>query len=406
MIERVCSQNYNKNKKGAWQLMHKMIMSAISAVSVAALVSGCSESASEEGIDLSAEALAAAVASGCNPESVKGSELHIYTWSDYLSPDVQRSFEEALGVTVVIDTFESNEAMYAKLKAGGSGYDIIMPTSYQIATMAAEGMIDKLDHSRLPNVKKNFDKSFTSQIIDPSFEYNVPYAVTYTGFAVLTSKVPEGVDIGTWAVLENKAFDSRVTLLDDIREVIGAGLMYLGYSVNSTDPKEIDAAVEQILKWRKNVRKFDGESYKTEVPAGSTWIGHGYSTDITQVIVGDEEAGAPARDDVAFVLPKEGYAIAFDEMVVSSKAKNKALAYAFMNYIYEGKVAAANMEYICGPNPVKPGLDLLDPEYRKVITVPDEKLARGQVLKGFNDKPEVMELYNKAWDKIKATEAK
>jgi spermidine/putrescine transport system substrate-binding protein len=255
-------------------------------------------------------------------------------------------------------------------------------------------------------VKKNFDKSFTSQIIDPSFEYNVPYAVTYTGFAVLTSKVPEGVDIGTWAVLENKAFDSRVTLLDDIREVIGAGLMYLGYSVNSTDPKEIDAAVEQILKWRKNVRKFDGESYKTEVPAGSTWIGHGYSTDITQVIVGDEEAGAPARDDVAFVLPKEGYAIAFDEMVVSSKAKNKALAYAFMNYIYEGKVAAANMEYICGPNPVKPGLDLLDPEYRKVITVPDEKLARGQVLKGFNDKPEVMELYNKAWDKIKATEAK
>jgi spermidine/putrescine transport system substrate-binding protein len=93
-------------------------------------------------------------------------------------------------------------------------------------------------------------------------------------------------------------------------------------------------------------------------------------------------------------------------MVVSSKAKNKALAYAFMNYIYEGKVAAANMEYICGPNPVKPGLDLLDPEYRKVITVPDEKLARGQVLKGFNDKPEVMELYNKAWDKIKATEAK
>jgi spermidine/putrescine transport system substrate-binding protein len=381
-------------------------MSALSAVSVAALVSGCSDATSEEGIDLTAEALAAAAASGCTPKSVKGSQLHIYTWSDYISPDVQRSFEEALGVTIVIDTFESNEAMYAKLKAGGSGYDIIMPTSYQIATMAKEGMIDKLDHSRIPNVRKNFDKAFTSQIIDPTFEYNVPYAVTYTGLAILTNKVPAGVDVSSWAVLGESAFSGRVTLLDDIREVIGAGLMYLGYSINSTNPKEIDAAVEQILKWRKNVRKFDGESYKTEVPGGSTWVGHGYSTDVYQVIVGDEEAGAPPRNDVVFVLPKEGYAIAFDEMVVSSKAKNKALAYAFMNYIYEGKVAAVNMEYICGPNPVKPGLDLLDPEYRSIIIVPEDKLALGQVLKGFDGKPEVMELYNKAWDKIKATEAK
>lgn len=386
--------------------MHKLLLSALSAVSVAALFSGCSDTTSEEGIDLTAEALAAAAASGCTPESVKGSQLHIYTWSDYLSPDVQRSFEKALGVSIIIDTFESNEAMYAKLKAGGTGYDIIMPSSYQIATMASEGMIDKIDHSRIPNVRKNFDKSFSSQIIDPSFEYNVPYAVTYTGLAILTNKVPAGVDISSWAVLGESAFSGRVTLLDDIREVIGAGLMYLGYSVNSTEPKEIDAAVEQILKWRKNVRKFDGESYKTEVPGGSTWVGHGYSTDVCQVIVGDEEAGAPPRNDVVFVLPKEGYSIAFDEMVVASKAKNKALAYAFMNYIYEGKVAAVNMEYICGPNPVKPGLDLLDPEYRAVITVPEEKLSSGQVLKGFDGKPEVMELYNKAWDRIKATEAK
>ena len=217
--------------------MHKMIMSALSAVSVAALVSGCSDATSEEGTDLTAEALAAAVASGCTPESVKGSQLHIYTWSDYISPAVQRSFEEALGVTIVIDTFESNEAMYAKLKAGGSGYDIIMPTSYQIATMAKEGMIDKLDHSRIPNVRKNFDKAFASQIIDPTFEYNVPYAVTYTGLAILTNKVPAGVDVSSWAVLGESAFKGRVTLLDDIREVIGAGLMYLGYSVNSTNPK-------------------------------------------------------------------------------------------------------------------------------------------------------------------------
>ena len=343
-----------------------------------------------------------ALISGCG----KQDELHIYTWCDYIAPEVIEGFQERYNCNIVIDTFDSNEAMYAKLKAGGTGYDIIMPSSYQIATMAREGMIEKIDHSLCPNVKKNFDKSFESQIIDPTFEYNVPYAVTYTGFAYLKDKVPAGAVADSWAILDNPAFKGRISLLDDIREVIGGGLMYLGYSVNSTNPQEINAAVEQVLKWRANIRKFDGESYKTEVPNGSTFLGHGYSTDVTQVIVGDEESGAPAREDIGFMLPKEGYSIAFDEMVIAKDAARKDLAYKFIDYIYEGEVAKANMEYICGPNPVKPGIDALDEEYRNLIVLSPELLKRGQVLKGFDDQPEVMELYNKAWDRIKATEAK
>ena len=375
----------------------------------AALIAGCnkSETAEAEGTDLSAQALAAAEASGFRPpDGGDGGELHIYTWSDYIATDVLDSFEKALGVKVVVDTFDSNEAMYAKIKAGGTGYDIIMPSSYQIGTMAKEGMIIPLDPKKIPNVLKNFDRSFDSQILDPTFKYNVPYAVTYTGFMYLKNKMPAGADVNSWAILGNSALKGRISLLDDIREVIGAGLMYLGYSINSTNPKEIDAAVAQVLKWRENIRKFDAESYKTEVPSGATWIGHGYSTDTTQVIVGDEEAGAPARDDIGFALPKEGYTIAFDEMVIAKDAKRKDLAYAFINYIYDGAVAKANMEYICGPNPVKPGIDALDEDYRKIIVLDKATLKKGQVLKGFDDNPAVMELYNKAWDKIKATEAK
>ena len=182
--------------------------------------------------------------------------------------------------------------------------------------------------------------------------------------------------------------------------------MYLGYSINSTNPAEIAKATAQVLKWRENIRKFDAESYKTEVPSGATWIGHGYSTDTTQVIVGDEEAGAPARDDIGFALPKEGYTIAFDEMVIAKGAKRKDLAYAFINYIYDGDVAAVNMDYIQGPNPVKPGIEQLDAGLRDIIVLKPELLAKGQVLRNLDDQPAVMELYNKAWDKIKATEAK
>ena len=378
------------------------------AFATAAIVAGCSENAAEsDGTDLTAQAKAAAEASGFRPpDGGDGGELHIYTWSDYIAPDVIASFENALGVKVVVDTFDSNEAMFAKLKAGGSGYDIITPSSYQISMMAKEGMIDKIDHAKCPNVKKNFDPAFATQILDPSFQYNVPYAVTYTGLMYQKGKIPAGADVNSWAILGNPAMKGRISLLDDIREVIGAGLMYLGYSINSTNPAEIEKAVKQVLAWRANIRKFDAESYKTEVPSGATWIGHGYSTDTTQVIVGDEEAGAPARDDIGFALPKEGYTIAFDEMVVAKDAKRKDLAYAFINYIYDGDVAAVNMDYIQGPNPVKPGIDQLDEGLRKIIVLTPEQLKKGQVLKGLDDQPAVMELYNKAWDKIKATETK
>ena len=385
------------------------IQNVVATLAAAAVVAGCSQPESaNEGVDLSAQALAAAQASGyVAPNNGKdGGELHIYTWSDYIAPEVIAGFEKALGVKVVVDTFDSNEAMYAKLKAGGTGYDIIMPSSYQIAMMAKEGMIDEIDHAKCPNVKKNFDVGFTSQILDPTFKYNVPYAVTYTGFMYDKSKIPEGADVNSWAILGNPALKGRISLLDDIREVIGGGLMYLGYSINSTNPAEIEKAVEQVLKWRANIRKFDSESYKTEVPSGATWVGHGYSTDTTQVLVGDEEAGAPARDDLGFALPKEGYTIAFDEMVIAKDAKRKDLAYAFMNYIYDGDVAAVNMDYIQGPNPVKPGIEQLDAGLRDIIILKPEQLAKGQVLRNLDDQPAVMELYNKTWDKIKATEAK
>ncbi len=382
----------------------RKLNSLVAAAASAALVAGCGQSGDSEETDLSAQAVAAAQAAGCKVPA--GGELHIYTWSDYIAPEVIAGFEKGLGVKVVVDTFDSNEAMYAKLKAGGTGYDIMTPSSYQIGQMAKDGMIDKLDHSKCPNVRKNFDASYAAQVVDPTFEYSAPYAVTYTGFMYLKNKIPQGVDPASWSVLGTAALKGRITLLDDIREVIGAGLMSLGYSINSTNPKEIDAAVQQVLKWRSNIRKFDAESYKTEVPGGATWLGMGYSSDIMQVIVGDEEAGVAPRDDIGFALPREGYTIAVDEMVVAKGAKRKDLAYAFINYIYDGDVAKANMEYICGPNPVKPGIDALDAEYRSLIIPDKDTLACGQVLRGFDDKPEVMELYNKAWDKIKATEAR
>jgi spermidine/putrescine transport system substrate-binding protein len=380
-----------------------MRLSAVAAAAIA--VAGCGRQA-DDGIDLSAQALAAAESSGYRLPAGggDGGELRIYTWSDYVAPALVKGFEKALGVRVVIETFDSNEAMYARLKAGGTGYDLITPSSYYIPRMISEGMIDKIDHSKCPNVKANFDRSFASQVVDPSFSFSVPYTVTYGGFMYAKDKVPAGVEVGSWKVLENQAMKGRVTLLDDLREVIGGGLMSLGYSVNSTEPAEIDAAVAEVLKWKANSRKFDSESYKYEVPGGSTWIGQGYSTDAGQVIAGDRGKGVKPRGDVGFALPKEGFSISFDEMVVAKDARRKDLAHAFINFVYDGEAAKANMEYLCGPNPVKPGMDLLCDETRAIVVLDPEILSCGQVLQDIDD-PKALELYEKAWDKIKATEA-
>ena len=368
------------------------------------VVVGCTPSGGDVR-DLSPQARAAAEASGCKLDGKGGGELRIYTWSDYLAPELIVGFEKALGVKVVVDTFDSNEAMYAKIKAGGTGYDLMIPSSYMVSQLADEGMIEEIDHSKCPNVRANFDRSYAAQVADPTFYFSVPYSVTYTGFMYVKDKVPAGVDVESWSMLENKALAGRITLLDDIREVIGGGLMSLGYSVNSADPAEIDAAVAQVLKWKGNVCKFDAESYKSEVAEGSSWIGHAYSTDAAQVIVGSGKKGSGSRADIGFALPKEGFTISFDEMVVAKGAKRKDLAYAFINFVYDGEVAKANMEYLCGVNPVKPGIDLLDEKTRSIAIITPEALSRGQVLRGFED-PKVMEYYNKGWDRIKATETK
>ncbi len=339
---------------------------------------------------LAGAALALGMVAGCDPAKP---ELHIYTWTDYIAADVIKQFEEANNCRVVVDTFDSNEAMYAKLKAGSTGYDIIMPSSYQIPLMARNGMLQKLDHSKLPNVRKNFDKNYVSCILDPSFAYNVPYAVTYTGFAYRKDKIGKA-PIDSWKVFGTEALKGRMSLLADMRETIGGALRALGYSLNTTNAAEISKAVDLVISWKKNIAKFDNEQYKTAVASGEFYVGHGYSSDIIQIMLDDENVG--------FSLPKEGFVIAFDEMVLAADSKQPELAHKFINFCYDPDVAAANMTDVCAPMPVAPAFPKLEEKLRKLVVLDAKTLKDGEVLLDFSDRPEVHNLYVKGWDRIKA----
>ncbi len=333
-----------------------------------------------------------ACAAGCGPAKP---ELHVYNWSDYIAPEVLAKFEAKFNCRVVVDTFDSNEAMYAKLQAGSTGYDVLMPSSYQIPLMARNKMIIPLDHSKLPNVKKNVDPSYLKMVLDPTLKYNAPYMVTLTGFVYRKDKLGDA-PADSWKVFETAALKGRMSLLSDMRETIGAALKCLGHSLNSTKKEEIDAAVDLILKWKQNIAKFDNEQYKTAVASGEWFVGHGYSSDSTQVIM-DDESG-----QIAFSLPKEGYTVAFDEMVISADAPHPELAYEFINFLYDPEIAKENMEYVYAPMPVTAALAALEPKLKSIVALDAETISRGEVLRDFDDQPEVRAYYIQAWDRVKA----
>ena len=343
-----------------------------------------------------------ALLAGCG----KKRELYIYTWADYISPEVVKAFEEANNCRIVIDTFDTNEAMYAKLKAGASGYDMMFPSSYMVKLMAKEGLIRELDHTQCPSLKKNFYKPYAKMLPeDPELKYAAPYSSSPTILFYDPKKIPAGVKMDTWAVLGNPAFKGKLSLLDDMREVIGAALMYHGHSINSTNPAEIDQAVQTVMKWKENVRKFDSESYKTEVADGSTWIGQGFGQVARQVILGEAEDGSDARADLTYAYPKEGYTESCEEMVISTTAKNPDLAYKLIEFLYGNiEMGVANMKYVLGMLPCTPALDALEPKFREAVVAKPEVMAFGQVILGLESIPGAMDLYTKAWDKIRGTQ--
>ena len=320
-------------------------------------------------------------------------ELHVYTWADYIAPDVIARFEEANACRIVVDTFDSNESMIANLRAGAKGYDIIMPSSYQIPLMVRTGMIHELDHAKLPNVRRNFDKNYADCIFDPTFMHSVPYAVTYTGFAYRKDKIGNA-PIDSWKVFGTVAFKGRMSLFDDMRETIGGALMMLGYSLNSRNPAEIAKAANVVIGWKKNVSTFDNKQYKESVADGSFVLGLGYNSDVNQLILNDPNVG--------FSFPKEGFTIALDEMVIPVDAKQPDLAYAFINFCYDPDVAAANMTGVCTPMPVAAAYAKIDDKTRKLVMVDAQTLKNGQILLEVEDDPTVHAFYLKAWERIKA----
>lgn len=332
-----------------------------------------------------------ALATGCGKSRPV---LHVYNWADYIKPDLVARFEQEQGCQVQIDTFDSNEAMFAKLKAGATGYDLIFPSSYMVVLMRQQDMLEPLDHARLPNLV-NLDPAYRPLTADPEYRYSVPYMISYAGLAYRAAKVEDFEP--TWAMLDRKPLAGRMTMLNDMRETLGAALKFLGFSLNTTNEAELVKARDVVIRWKANLAKFENEQYKAGIASGEFLLVHGYNGDIAQVM---EE-----NEDVQFAPPREGVSLACDEMVIPKGARQPALAHAFINFLHDPKVAAENTEEVYFLCPNAPSYAFLSEEIKAdpCVFLPADIQAKSEVIR---DLGEANALYIREWDAIKAAAAK
>jgi len=316
--------------------------------------------------------------------------LSVYTWSDFIKPELVRRFEREQACRVVLDTFESNEAMYAKLKAGASGYDLLTPSSYMVSLMHSQGLLRRLDHGLLPNLV-HVDPDYLKMAIDGAMDHSVPYMITNTGIAYLAGQVKDVVF--SWRMFGRTDLRGRMTMFNDMRETIGAALKFLGHSINSTSEAELAEAETVLLEWKKNLAKFDNEQYKIGLASGEFLLVHAWSGDIFQV--------RKENPDVRFFVPEEGTIISCDDLVIPADAHQVALAHAFINFLQDPAVAAENTEVIYYLCPNKDSYPLLPAEIRDNpgIFMAPEIRARSEMI---GDIGAANALYIKVWDRLKA----
>lgn len=293
--------------------------------------------------------------------------LHVYNWSDYIAPDTIANFEKESGIKVVYDVFDSNETLEAKLLAGKSGYDIVVPSNNFLAKQIKAGVYQELDKSKLPaysNLNASLLKAVS--VSDPDNKHAFPYMWGSIGIGYNPEKVKAalGVDkIDSWDVLmkpENiaKLKSCGVSFLDSPTEMLPIALHYLGLPTDTQKKADLKQAEDLFLKIRPSIGYFHSSKYISDLANGNICVAVGYSGDIQQAKSRAAEAGGKVK--VAYDIPKEGAGSFFDMVAIPKDAENVDAAYAFMNYLLKPEVMASITNSVRFPNGNEKATALVD----------------------------------------------
>ncbi len=330
------------------------------------------------------------------PMEVTSTEVNIFVWTEYIPVEMLECFELVYGVKVNRDEYSSNEEMYAKVSAGGSNYDLVQPTDYIIALMARQGLLQELDHAKLP-VLKNFDPNYLNFEFDPGNKYTIPYQAGTDSIVVNTDAV-ENVPV-SWEDLWKPEYAGKMVFLDDSRAVIGLTLLTLGYDVNTTDPAQLDEAKAKLALLVPGIKLFDSDSPKTALIAGDVDLGMTWTA---EALLAQQENSA-----IQYVYPTEGAILWQDNWAMLKDAPHADAAYALLNYTMQGDIFWLMLRDFPYTNPNQAALDyakanqteLYDAYMASPITnVPADAIKNGHRI---SDVGEATPLYDDIWVEVK-----
>lgn len=325
------------------------------------------------------------VLSGCSSSKEK---LYVFNVGDYMDMDLIKEFEEEFDCRVIYEEFASNEDLFVKIKTSKQAYDVIFPSDYMLERLVSQDLVQKLDKDKIENYKY-IDDYYLNRAFDPNNDFSLPYMAGTVGIVYNAEKYPEGIH--KWADLWDEKYERDVVLYYSQRDVLMVALKKLGYSMNTQNPAELEAAKEELIKQKPLIYGYLGDEIKDILVAEDANIGVVYS--------GDAGVIMSLNDDFKYSIPKEGTNLWIDLMAIPKSAQNPELAYEFINFLLRPDIQARNAEYLQYSTISSEAKKMLPDEIKNnaALYPPEEDLKNTEV---FTDPTDVIELYDRIWTEV------
>ena len=334
----------------------------------------------------------------CGSASSSGSngEVVVYNWGEYIDPDTISMFEEETGIKVIYDEFETNEIMFPKIEAGASKYDVVCPSDYMIKKMIENDLLAEINYDNVPNAKANIGQQYwdMSKEFDPENKYSVPYCWGTVG--ILYNKTMVDGPVDSWSILWDEKYADNILMQDSVRDAFMVALKLNGYSMNSVNPEELNAAKESLIAQKPLVQAYVIDQVRDKMIGNEAAIGVIYS--------GEAIFTQRENPDLEYVIPKEGTKVWIDSWVITKNAPNKENAEKFIDFMCRPDIALKNFEYITYSTPNDAARELIEDEDIRNSKIAFPTLSDYSNLETFTYLGEDADaLYNELWKEVKSS---
>ncbi|MDD9800751.1 MAG: spermidine/putrescine ABC transporter substrate-binding protein [Gammaproteobacteria bacterium] len=319
-------------------------------------------------------------------------KLNFYNWDTYIGETTLDDFKAASGIEVKMDLFADNDELFAKLREGNPGYDLIVPTNDYVERMIKTGMLQPLDHALIPN-RRNLDPNFRDAQFDPGRKYSMPYMWGTIGIGYRKSKVRGTPDSWKW-LYDSDRYAGRIALLGDSSTIFQMAFKYLGHSLNTANPAHFAEAERMVIKQKPHIKAFADDNGQDLLAAGDVDLTMEWNGDILQVMEED--------DDIAYTVPREGGLLWQDCLCIPTGAPRPLNAHRFIDYILDAEAGKLIAEFIYYATPNKAARDLASAEYSRNSNIfpPDSVVANSETALYLGE--DVQRMYDEGWTRINA----